>query len=749
MVDETPAPDEIETPDDLVKVVLAFVRESLDHYREWRTEARDCYAFVSGDQWDEEDKLKLREQMRPVITFNRTGPVVDAISGWEVSNRQQVRYIPRTDGDAQVNEIYTGAADWIRDECDAEDEESDAFGDTVICGMGCTETRMDYQESEDGIPVVERVDIMEMRPDPKAKKRNLGDAKRVARVRDVDKDYFEARWPDKIDDVDVAGTSIAEQDDQAETPHDNDPKLWYTRTADAPPKKGTYRVIHYQWCQGKTAVRVLNPQTQQIEAITPDQFKVLKERIPAIKGVPITRYRYMECFVSNGVLLEAKEAPAQDGKFTYKFITGKRDRNNGTWYGMVRPMMDPQRWANKFFSTTLHHMNTAGKGIVAETDAFANPRKAEDSWAAADSIVWAKPGAVSAGKIMQKPFAPMPPGLEQLMQFTLGAFREVTGVNMELMGLVNRDQPGVLEYQRKQAGLTILATLFDSLRRYRKEQGRLLLEFIDKYVPENTLVRITVGSGMEKYVPLVKQPGVKKYDVVVDTSPTSPNQKESTWAILQPMLPAVMKMNPPPEIWPIILEASPLPESTVQKINEVLKAPRQPPPDPAMVKVQADIQGKQAELQMKREDMAMSSQLEAQKAQQQLEIERVKAEQQMQLEMARFQQETQIKREQAEIDLEIETRRANQQMAMANQKARQDAEIRKQSADTKNDGQRAKDGAAVALHLNDTSLGGVIGDHMTKQSDKLAEAIAELAKAARAKRRVKTPRGVYESEMVN
>ena len=92
--------------------------------------------------------------MRPVVTFNRIAPIVDAIVGHEVTNRQSVRYIPRQLGQEQVNELLNAAAQWVRDECNADGEEGDAFTDCVISGEGWTETRVSYDEDLDGRIVI-------------------------------------------------------------------------------------------------------------------------------------------------------------------------------------------------------------------------------------------------------------------------------------------------------------------------------------------------------------------------------------------------------------------------------------------------------------------------------------------------------------------------------------------------------------------------------------------------------------------
>lgn len=205
-----------------------FLQAARAHSATWRRDAHEDYGFVAGDQWEESDRQVLRDQLRPVITFNRIGPVIDTIAGIEVANRQEVRFLPREIGDVGVNEMLSSAADWVRDACDAEDEESDAFVDLVVCGMGWTAMRMDYDAEPDGKIMIERVDPLEMYWDPAARKHNLADARRIARVRDVSRADFEAMWPDQADTVREGGAggewSLL---DDYEDPHIVDPQDGY------------------------------------------------------------------------------------------------------------------------------------------------------------------------------------------------------------------------------------------------------------------------------------------------------------------------------------------------------------------------------------------------------------------------------------------------------------------------------------------------------------------------------------------
>ena len=47
----------------------------------WRKDSREDSGFYHNNQWDANDAATLKEQLRPVITFNRIGPIVDTVSG--------------------------------------------------------------------------------------------------------------------------------------------------------------------------------------------------------------------------------------------------------------------------------------------------------------------------------------------------------------------------------------------------------------------------------------------------------------------------------------------------------------------------------------------------------------------------------------------------------------------------------------------------------------------------------------------
>ena len=654
------------------------------HWKDWRAEAKNLYDFIAGRQWSDEDIAKLTEEQRPIVTFNIAGKYMDAMTGLQINNRQDIRYFPRTNGAAKVNELMTGSVSWCRDLSNMIDEETDAFYDCTLTGLGWMEGYLDKDMEPEGVAAGRRVDNMEMLPDPNARQRNLEDGKFVIRDRLMDHDEYEELFGDYAEEQTEDGIGVEERSADIDvesglqvipSPHDYGDSSGDTgeRTT-----KGKCPVQDYQFWRREKRYVVKHPQMGQRE-LTQDEYVAQKPQLDALiaAGQPIqanviSKKVYYRAYFSKGKMGPYGLSPYQHG-FTYHGITGKRDRNKRSWYGLGRAMIDSQNWTNKFFSTILYCLMVGAKGgIMAEEGSFKDSRKAEGEWANPNSITWMQKGALSGDrgpKIQPKPVAQYPAGLDKLMEFTVNSMPNILGLNPELMGLADREQSGVLEAQRKQSAMAIIAWAFDAMRRYYRSMGRQMASYVSEYMPEGMLVKIN-GADSAQYVPLMKDQLALAYDVIVDEAPTSTNMRERVWAVLEKLVPEMLAANMavPKEV----LDYAPIPTDLAQKWKEALN----PPPEAQQQKMltmqglqldnkvkdakankdNADAQATLAELQRPQENGAAAAQV---KASADMQIAQMEAAVDSRLEAlkAHKEAETQILIAKLKLDTEVEIAR--------------------------------------------------------------------------------------------
>jgi hypothetical protein len=588
--DSQTRPIQSETGDDpnlgLFQRLKQDIKDAQRARSKWREEAKRAFKFVASDQWEQEDLQILDEQHRPAITFNRCAPIINAVCGLEVNNRQSIIYLPREQGDVGVDEMVTNTAKWVRDECNAEDEESEAFRDCVICGEGWTETRMDYDEDPKGKIVKERIDPLEMGVNKGASRSNYIDARMVYRVREMDPEDVRAILSLDPNIIDAAldakwltdGTTPADGGTGNKRDYPESTRAGVGNSRVNKSSRKSVKVIQCQYWQREPINMVAAENDEVVKEMTDEEFAIYKPRADALGAkydvARVMKKCYYECFIGQKIISSPRKI--DKGMFQFKAMTGSRDSDKKCFYGMMRDMFDPQMWANKWLAQTMHIMNSNAKGgLMAETDAFTNIRKAQRDWSDPTKIVWVKPGSLQKQKVKERQAIALPSGLDALMVFAISSIRDVTGVNLELLGQADREQAASLEAQRRQSAMTVLASLFDSLRKYRKLDGRLLLHFI-WLIPEGTLTRI-VEKGQIKYVPFVRQSkDIEKYDIIIDQAPNSPDQKQFIWAITAQIL--QMQILPPAAIIEL-LKYSPYPESVVAEIRKALGLDGEMPPD--------------------------------------------------------------------------------------------------------------------------------------------------------------------------
>ncbi len=561
------------------RVLQGWMRADRTHSANWRQWASDWMKFRAGDQWSTEDRQKLNSEDRPCVVFNRVLTVLKAVAGMEINGRHEIQFIPRGTEDTAVNELLSAASKWMGDGCDAEDEESQAFENCLTTGMGWTENRMSYEDDPAGLYIEESIDPREMFWDRKAKKKNLTDAKRMFRVRRMS--FADARlmFPGKTKtELDAVWARDDTWDGEAQKSLEErrvrDPNTTETDILD---DNNEVTIVHAQWIEMENYWRIADDNEGVIHEMTEREYTAMT-RMMRMKGmemefeaVRLTRRKFHQAFLGGLGMLQKAGPPPVEGRFSWTCITGEFDAATGTWFGLVKVMEDPQRWANKWLSQVMHILNTTAKGgILAETDAFDDQREAEDSYAHQDRITWLSKGSLSGDKpkVMEKPGRGDVSGFADLMGFAISSIKDVIGVNLELLGQQDQNQPGIVEQMRKQAGMTVLATLFDSLRRFRKQVGRCRLFFIQRYLSDGRLIRVT-NSEDAKAIRLMKDKTTGEYDVVIDDAPTSPNQKEANWAIIAPMLGLFKEqLMGNPVLLANILEYSPLPAKLVDLIKQ-------------------------------------------------------------------------------------------------------------------------------------------------------------------------------------
>ncbi|SCW56881.1 hypothetical protein SAMN02927924_01425 [Sphingobium faniae] len=615
VIEPARAPDEAqptgpEVDQEIFPRLKEWTKSSLDHLSEWRKEAEAAQEFYAGHQWSDDEKRLFEDDGRIAPIFNLTAVNIDVVCGLEVNNRQDVKYLPRTEGDVQVNELLSSAAMWVRDQAQAEDEESNAFRDAVITGLGVTETR-----TANRLISVDRRDPTECFYDKSSSKTNLVDRRFGGRVIMMDTDEAVAFFGDRYTAFEInakwASFGLNQSKKGEERLDYPTEQMGPTDNSDTIPKKVC--VVEIEWFDWVGTEKV-----------------------------------YYQAFLGASSILE--QNPLKE--WAYNWITGKYDAKKRRWYGLIRAFKDPQKFINKMISVGTHILASNAKGgLLYERGVFVDQRAAERDWSNPQKNVEVAEGALASGRIQPRTAPAFPAAISQLLDFALAIFNRVTGINAEILGTTDRDQPASLEAQRRQSAVTILATLFDSKRRYHKEQGKTLLQLM-KGLPPETLVRITVDEPpqmpmppvppgtppdqqiamMEQYAQAMGQQQQQaqqeryvrlaliqqafaddtiEFDVIVDEAPSSPNQQQEVIAKIAMM--AQHGMQLPPQAQAIVVKSIGLPATIADEIAQAMTGS-----DPQVEQLQQQLQqGAQIlqQAQAENEQLKTDRSIDQQKAQ--------------------------------------------------------------------------------------------------------------------------------------
>lgn len=561
----------------------------------WRQKAKGWYEMRDGKQWDDATVAALDKEDRPHLTFGRIKPVLNVVCGVEISNRQEINVFPRQEGDAVISDLGTEGLKWIDDRCQAETEESRAFLDLLTCGIGVTETRIDYLDDPDGKTYRERVCPLHVAWDASSSKRNMTDSRRTWRMKVMEKDEAMSLYPDAdpfeldADWTGLAADSMVEQTDDSIKDYRKDN---HTTLHDM---VKPVRLVQVQWWERGFRYQVTGPdgQTQQIDKEEARKYTGIEGY--RVRKVPFKHYKF--AIIGKTILAQGDLDPGD--RFHFQFMTGDFNETEQYWQGLVEPMVAPQQGMNKTLSNIIDLLSKMRKGgFLYEADFFVDEEQAKRDLNKPNPAIPVNRGALSnatgGSKYQELSVGTLPQQLGELLEFMKTAIHEGAGVPVELLSQQESDQlSGIQEYERRRAGITMLAGYFDSLRLYRIQQASLSFDFLRAF-HEGALIRLLQtneeGDETEQYVPMILDEQTEEFDFVIDDSPTAPNQKERTWQLLTPLLPIFVQVGAPPEMLEEILRASPLPKRVVERIIGSSEPTEEEQEDQQMLREQKKVQ---------------------------------------------------------------------------------------------------------------------------------------------------------------
>jgi len=473
--------------------VSSWFRRERDTQSANRIERATDEDFEDSDQWSAEDKAELEARGQAPLVFNEIKPTIEWLLGTEKRSRADWRIVPREEDDVKPAERKTKLFKYVSDLNSAEYQRSLAFADAVRSGDGWMKVAVKMTEQGRPQIVYEHCNWREFWPDARSRKADLSDARYLHRARYIDLDDAIAMFPEKAEAL-----KTASQPDTAMMADDSTDGVLEQEFEDA----GGFREEG-----GRTLVRLVETWYRE-----PKRVKILRGEGPmdgqeyvkspetdALVGVEydlvsaIKQVVNVCLWVDDCVLFEG-QSPYRHGLFPYVRVLAYRKKRNGTVYGVIRALRDPQEDLNKRRSKALFAMSVRRvvmeKGAVDDKDVLADEVSRPDS--IIEHAVGKRLEIIENGQIAQ--------GHLQLASDDSAYIRLASGVTGENLGLQTNATSGKAIVARQEQGAVVTTTLYDNLRQAMLISGRIVLSLIEQYMTEQQVFRITGERGRDEFV---------------------------------------------------------------------------------------------------------------------------------------------------------------------------------------------------------------------------------------------------------
>lgn len=506
--------------DDIIAAARKRLAEAIEGDHENREDALDDLEYIAGFQWDESERQRRHDAMRPCITINRLPQFVRQVTGDIRQLNPAISVLPADSAaTADTAEVIEGMTRHIEYRSDGSSVYERAAESAAQCGMGYFRILTEY-ESDDSFNqeiLIETIDNpFSVYFDPDARKSTREDANYCFITTQMPEDDFREAYPD-ASPVDVH--------------HDGDTDgLEHWREA------GEVVVAEYFWKEAYTKKIGLLRDGTVIE--NPQAFH------DVVNTRSVQAHKVMWVKMSgHEVLEEPKEYPCKHipviAVMGEEIHIGERRVRSS----VIRYAKDPQRLYNYYSSAQAETI-----ALQPKTPYIATAKQVqgyEADWAAAnesnDAVLLYTPDEKAPGA----PQRSAPPVASQaLAQEAMKAgedMKATTGIYDAGLGQASNEKSGVAIRQRQLESDISTSIYTDNLSKAIGQCGRILVDMIPKIYDTQRTVRIVGKDDTEQmvdinamavdqnYNPVPINPlGNGKYDVRVTVGPNYTTRRQET-----------------------------------------------------------------------------------------------------------------------------------------------------------------------------------------------------------------------------
>lgn len=505
-------------------------REAFDRFQDAWSDDRKRYVddvkFAHGDQWAEAERKAREKDGRPCLTVDKLNQYVKQVVNDSRQNRPGIKVRPVDSGaDVDTAEILQGLIRHIEDRSNADTAYDTALESAVKGGFGFFRILREYagQNTFNQELCFKRIrNPLTVLYDPDCQEPDGSDAKRVFLWEDIEKDEFEATYPDAEA---VDWDSI-----------DKDVATWY--------EGEKVRVSECYWIEHESKTMhmladgtVVSDQELQeaiAEGITPPQIIDTREMdVRVVKWAKFNGKEYLD---------GPKTEPGQWIPVVPVWGNEADIEGKVIHTGMIHPAKDAQRLYN--YSRTASAERLAKPGVYVAADGQIEGY--ESDWDGSDRNVSVK--RYSPQDINGTPLPPprydvtdIPQALVHDMQVSEHDIQGALGMYNASLGEKSNEKSGKAIIARQREGDMANFHYHDNLARAIRHAGRILVDLIPKVYDTKRVVRILGLNGdsdmveIDPELPVAKQQigaksiynlGLGEYDVSVSVGPSYTTQRQ-------------------------------------------------------------------------------------------------------------------------------------------------------------------------------------------------------------------------------